>query len=225
MKTEKKKYLACLPAATIIMVLIFFQAITPAFGGQRFLPSDKVLIKSMYAPSSVQGLATDMTWELVCRMGKIKTTWAYARQAGDLYCTVSTDTVSQPPAFELFDKEGNLLESSLGGLVPVPGFPAPCQILNFPDFEGSGTFKIVRLAGGRRFATSFAYSCQTVEYEAAGENGWLNSDSAGYDPEKELIMVTIADVGSDIILIRQLWQENAAWWLYQETGIGRFWRQ
>jgi len=219
------KHLNCLCAALILIWVLSFGGIASAFAKTPFLPTAKIQIKALYGQGTVPGMGSDQTWTVQCLLDQNAVTWTYKRGDDALFCTVTADTGSQPAPFKLSDKQGRMLESSLGGMLPMADFAAPCQIFNLESLDKGGSFKIVRLAGGRRFLTSLTYTCETVDYETALENGWILADASGYDPEQGLVMVTLTNTSTKITLIRQLWQENADWWLYQETSIGQFWRQ
>lgn len=221
MKMENTRQI-CLFALSLI-ICFFFIGATPAQAVERFLPGHNILITALYGEGAAPGLGSRMTWTLQCRVDKTAVTWAYRKEDGDLFCTLSTGT-DQPFKFKLVDKRGRLLESTLNGFIPVAGFPAPCQIFGLDTLEEDGSFDIVRLAGGRRFISSLAYTCETVKPETALENNWLLSGSSAYDSKKALVMVTVVDA-SNVTLIRQLWQDGDAWWLYEETAFAQFWRQ
>lgn len=109
--------------------------------------------------------------------------------------------------------------SSTNGLLVIPGFPAPCDILPVEE-EGCG--KIYReetRAGGRLFKKWYRVICTEVSPEQALDNGWIKSDVA--DP-CNLQMLTVVD-GHDCLIVRQLWSRGGAWWLYEETPLRRSW--
>lgn len=209
---------------TVLCGLSILCGTAPVYSAQPFFPQSDISISALYGETAVKGFNRRMTWMVQCKQEQGTIVWRYSDSVR-LFCTVSVDKNREPAVFILAERNGDSLGSALGGFLPVPGFPAPCQI--FPDLSVTedGSFKIIRIAGGRRFATSFAYSCEKVELKNAVQNGWLQANQQDYNREKAFFMVTITEISSQRILAKQLWQEASSWWLYQETDIGQFWRE
>lgn len=105
------------------------------------------------------------------------------------------------------------------GLLIVPGFPAPCDILPVSEKEPDKTYEERIEAGGRFFLKRYRAFWKAVSLEEARTNGWLKKDV----PEPAALqMITVVD-GQDHLVVKQLWVVDGAWWLYEETPLRRSW--
>jgi hypothetical protein len=106
------------------------------------------------------------------------------------------------------------------GLLIVPGFPAPCDILPVSGKEPDKTYEDRIEAGGRIFLKKYRAFWKAVSLEEARANGWLKKD---IPKPAALQMITVVD-GQEHLVVKQLWDANGTWWLYEETPLRRSWR-
>ena len=110
-------------------------------------------------------------------------------------------------------------KKSGAGMLLLPGFPAPCDVLPVDRQDGSGAYAERSEAGGRVFARSYRVSFTTSSVGEAKTLGWIRAeDPAG----TELIMVSVTDDKGRPV-VKQLWPADGSWWLYEETPLRRSW--
>ena len=101
-------------------------------------------------------------------------------------------------------------------LLIVPGSPVPVDRLP-PDMTAgkndSRNYEIKRQVGGQTFTDHFQVTCADIDSTIARTNGWLTGDDA---PGK-LVMITLVNVRTNALLVRQLWVPGADWWIFEET--------
>jgi len=108
-------------------------------------------------------------------------------------------------------------KSGTNGMMIVPGFPAPCDILPVAQKEPVKTYKDSTQAGGRVFVKKYRILREDVSSEEAKKNGWLEKnipEPAGF------IMMTAVDEQEHLV-VKQLWPVNGTWWIYEETPYRR----
>jgi len=110
-------------------------------------------------------------------------------------------------------------KKSGAGLLLVPGFPAPCDVLPV-NLQDSGTvYKEKVEAGGRVFSKSYRVNFNAFSIDEAKAMGWIRvEESCGTG----LVMVAVTDEKGRPV-VRQLWPADGSWWLYEETPLRRSW--
>jgi hypothetical protein len=108
-------------------------------------------------------------------------------------------------------------KKSGAGILLLPGFPAPCDVL--PVGQGGGAYGERIEAGGRVFSRSYRVSFDTFSVVGAKAMGWIRVEDPG---KAGLIMITVTDENGRPV-IKQLWPEDGSWWLYEETPLRRSW--
>lgn len=102
-------------------------------------------------------------------------------------------------------------------IMVLTDFPVPCDILPIGTGENTGTFKTRREAGGRLFVTTYKVVHQKVGLQEAMRQGWIR---AGVKAQGPFYFLNVLDSNEDMVL-RQLWDHNGNWWLYEENVSGR----
>jgi len=116
-----------------------------------------------------------------------------------------------------------LAETSTNGLLLIPGFPAPVDILPVSQSaDGDTTIAQHRTRGGRLFVRQYTLHAETVSATEALEHGWLR---APVPNTMILRLFTVHAGGRDNFEVRQLWPVTGDWWLYEETPTRRSWRE
>ena len=110
-------------------------------------------------------------------------------------------------------------KKSGAGILLVPGFPAPCDVLPVSQ-EDSGTVYEEKVeAGGRVFSKSYRVAFNGFSVDEAKAMGWIRVDDQG---RAGLIMVAVTDEKGRPV-VKQLWPADGSWWLYEETPLRHSW--
>ncbi len=105
------------------------------------------------------------------------------------------------------------------GLLLVPGFPAPCDVLPIGRQDSGRTYEERSEAGGRVFSRTYRISFAAFAVDEAKARGWIRAEDPG---KAGLIMVALTDDrGRPVVM--QLWPADGSWWLYEETPLRRSW--
>jgi hypothetical protein len=110
-------------------------------------------------------------------------------------------------------------KKSGAGILLVPGFPAPCDVLPAGQGDSGGVYEERIEAGGRVFSKSYRVSFDTFSVSDAKAMGWIRAEDPG---RTGLIMVAVTDEKGRPV-VKQLWPADASWWLYEETPLRRSW--
>jgi hypothetical protein len=110
-------------------------------------------------------------------------------------------------------------KKSGAGILLLPGFPAPCDVLPVGQGDRVGVYGERIEAGGRVFSKSYRVSSDTFSVADAKAMGWIRVESPG---EAGLIMVTVTDERGRPV-VKQLWPADGSWWFYEETSLRRSW--
>jgi len=102
-------------------------------------------------------------------------------------------------------------------ILVLPDFPVPCDILPIDMDENTGTFKTRREAGGRWFVTTYKVVRKEVGPQEAMGQGWIR---AGVKAPGPFYFLNVLDSSGNMVL-RQLWDDNGNWWMYEENVSGR----
>lgn len=105
------------------------------------------------------------------------------------------------------------------GLLLVPGFPAPCDILPVGEKDEKRVYQEKREAGGSVFTRNYLVFSAKFSVAEAKAKGWINEEREGISG---LIMVTATDEQGRLA-VRQLWPTDGSWWIYEETPLRRSW--
>lgn len=105
------------------------------------------------------------------------------------------------------------------GLLLIPGFPAPCDILPVGEKDEGRVYQEKTQAGGSVFIRRYLVSTEVFTVTEAKARGWIKGEESGISG---LIMVTVTDEKGRLA-VRQLWPADGSWWLYEETPLRRSW--
>jgi hypothetical protein len=105
------------------------------------------------------------------------------------------------------------------GILLLPGFPAPCDILPVGQGDRGGAYGERIEAGGRVFSRSYRVAFAVFTVADAKALGWIRAEDPG---TAGLIMVTVTDEKGRPV-VKQLWPAGWSWWLYEETPLRRSW--
>jgi hypothetical protein len=105
------------------------------------------------------------------------------------------------------------------GLLLVPGFPTPCDVLPVGENDEGRIYQEKSEAGGSVFTRSYRIFTRAFSVGEAKAMGWIKVDQQG---ASELAMVTVTDEKGRLV-VRQLWHAAGSWWLYEETPLRRSW--
>jgi hypothetical protein len=107
------------------------------------------------------------------------------------------------------------------GLLLVPGFPAPCDILPVGETPEGRVYQEKSEAGGRVFIRTYRLLMQASSVGEARAGGWIRAEAENR-VTSALSMVTVTDEKGRLV-VRQLWPAGGAWWIYEETPLRRSW--
>ena len=108
---------------------------------------------------------------------------------------------------------------SLNGLLVVPGFPAPCDILPVTRNDADKIYVDKNEAGGRVFLQKYRIFRNEVSLETSRKNGWVKVNILN---PVDLHMIRVVDE-LDHLVVKQLWTSGGSWWIYEETPFRRSW--
>ena len=110
-------------------------------------------------------------------------------------------------------------KKSGAGILLLPGFPAPCDVLPVGRGDRGGAYGDRIEAGGRVFSRSYQVSFAVFTVADAKAKGWVRIEDPG---TAGLVMVTVTDEKGRPV-VKQLWPADGSWWLYEETPLRRSW--
>ena len=110
-------------------------------------------------------------------------------------------------------------KTSSTGLLLIPGFPAPCDVLPLGGINEERIYQQTSEAGGSVFTKSYRVSSKVYTVEQAKANGWIRGDLPNIN---EFLMVSANDDNGRTV-IKQLWSIDGNWWVYEETPMRRSW--
>ena len=110
-------------------------------------------------------------------------------------------------------------KKSGAGILLVPGFPAPCDVLPVGAQDSGTLYEEKAEAGGRVFSQRYRVSSAAVNIGEAKTMGWIRAEDPG---RAGLVMVSVSDEQGRPV-VKQLWPADGSWWLYEETPVRRSW--
>jgi hypothetical protein len=218
--TDRKKGILKSGAILLTMIgLLTLAGECPAF---PYRPSAALSILSEYAALRDSAPRHTQVWKVVPEAGpagaSILRFFPEASAEAGALCVI---VIPAPGAggeirWEGTGKGGQ--KKSGAGILLLPGYPAPCDILPVGRGE-SGAFEEKIEAGGRVFSRSYRVSFAPFSVDEGRERGWIRVEEPG---KTGLIMVTVTDEGGRPV-VKQLWPADGSWWLYEETPLRRSW--
>ncbi|MDM8517891.1 hypothetical protein QUF76_16975 [Desulfobacterales bacterium HSG16] len=154
---------------------------------------------------------TDGSDSLIFFLGSSKT----------IICKLNKTKKEDETQIEWINPNNGQTEMSSDGLLILPGFPAPCNVLPVIPDESTESYKIKTRAGGRTFLKRYSVKRQHVDVETAANNGWIRIDIKNIDGQ--LVMISVFDE-KDKPIVQQLWHTTGLWWLYEKTPFRHSWQ-
>ena len=220
---EKKDRL--IRRGSLVLAVIGFMALAGECPAFPYRPAAAVSILSEYPASKAPSPPHTQVWKVVPEGAPDGS--AVLR----FFLEASTEAVTvcalrlPPPGtageirWEGMGRSGKKTSST--GMLLVPGFPAPCDVLPVGpgDGSGSGVYAERIEAGGRVFSKNYRISSDSLTVGEARAMGWIRVEDPG---SAGLIMVTVTDDKARLV-VKQLWPADGSWWLYEETPLRRSW--
>lgn len=109
---------------------------------------------------------------------------------------------------------GGPLKSVVPGILFSVESPVPFNLV-FPEvLKDELDVQLSIQAGGRQFVKNYSITKQALTYEEAQQNGWIQDKPKGANGT--LSLVTVLN-DNDKPVLKQVWQQGDAWWVYEET--------
>lgn len=220
MKKEREKRV--IRRGAIILAVIGFVIFAGECPASPYRPAAAVSIVSEY--SAVGGAARPHTqvWKVMPEAGPggAMLLRFFPEAAADAGSTCEVALPAPGAAGEIrWQGIGKPGKKSSTGLLLLPGFPAPCDILPVGREDSGIVYEERSEAGGRVFSRSYRVSHAAVGVDEARAMGWIRADGPG---SPGLIMVAVTDDRGRPV-VKQLWPAGGSWWLYEETPLRRSW--
>jgi|WetSurMetagenome_2_1015567.scaffolds.fasta_scaffold99602_2 hypothetical protein len=203
-----------------VIVFVMFAGVCLAF---PYRPAAALSIQSEYAAFAGSARPHTQVWKVVPETGSDGATLLrfFLEASADAVARCELSLPASGAAGEIqwtgFGKTGQ--KKSGSGLLLVPGFPAPCDVLPI-NRQDSDTVYLEKVeAGGRVFSNSYRVSFNGFSVGEAKAMGWIRMDNPG---STGLIMVSVTDEQGRPV-VKQLWPADGSWWLYEETPMRRSW--
>lgn len=164
-----------------------------------------------------------MTWRAcTSRTDDIRET-VFSTAAGEKMCRVASEPESEEGAGGIEWEElrsGRTVQGTQGVLL-VPAYPAPCNVLPGNDPEEAGAVYMEQQAGSRTFRTRYSVRTLEMTWDEAVAAGMARSQM----PAQETLKMFLVYDDNGACVLKQLWpSESGDWWLYEETSNRKSWR-
>ena len=222
MARERKK-MAIDKAGSIILAVIALLAL--AAGESRafpYRPAAALSILSEYPAAKDSAPPHTQVWKVVPEAsvsGSILRFFVEASIEAGPVCEITLPPPGTDGEIEWKGVGKGGQKKSDAGILLVPGFPVPCDVLPVGQGDGSGEYAERIEAGGRVFSRSYRVSFAAFSVGDAKAKGWIRVEDPG---TSALIMVTVTDERGRLV-VKQLWPAGGSWWLYEETPLRRSW--
>lgn len=168
--------------------------------------------------------------------GSISEAWEVFPAGSDApFCRIEISAGGTSGTIIMTDLNNGRQHASDNGLLILPGYPAPCNVLPVYQQEPEKFYDEKRSAGGRVFVRRYRVLQDSIPRAVALSEGWVKTtvpskafevgEKAADDasPQAPLRMLTVMD-DTETPVVRQLWREGDIWWIYEETPFKRSWR-
>jgi hypothetical protein len=209
------------------MLMAMLGLLTLAADGLAFSyrPAKAVSIMSEYGASDAAAPRHTQVWKVVPEAGPDGVVtlrfFPEAIAGADALCVLRLPAPGQAEAIRWEGVGTSREKRSDTGLLLVPGFPAPCDILPVGETPEGRVYQEKSEAGGRVFIRRYRLLTQPSSAGEAKDMGWIRAE-AEKTVQSALIMVTVTDEKGRLV-VRQLWPADGAWWFYEETPLRRSW--
>ncbi len=189
-----------------------------------YRPAGTLSILSEYAAPAGSARPHTQVWKVVPQAGSDGATllrfFLEAAADGIARCELRLPPPGAAGEIQWTGIGGTGQKKSGTGLLLVPGFPAPCDVLPVDQQQDSGrAYEERSEAGGRVFSRSYRISFAAFSVGEAKAMGWIRVDDPG---NRGLVMVAVTDEKGRPV-VKQLWPADGSWWLYEETPLRRSW--
>jgi hypothetical protein len=211
-------------SAVVFMAAIGFLMISGECLGFPYRPAAALSIQSEYAVPASSTRPHTQVWRVVPEAASDGATllrfFLEATADGVPRCELRLPPVGAAGEIQWRGIGSAGQKKSGTGLLLVPGFPAPSDILPVDrQQDGSGMYEEQSEAGGRVFSRSYRISFAAIGVSEAKAAGWIRGEDPGM---AGLVMVTLSDEKGRLV-VKQLWPAVGSWWFYEETPLRRSW--
>ena len=187
-----------------------------------YQPSTTIYLKTQYTNGEIT------LWKIVPEINQQGGTLKFYNNH-QYHCKIDIKIdKSSTTSITLFDSADKLLHHTFNAFFPIPGFKVPLYMIDVESLEQEKDhFKIVQVAGGRKFSNLFYLSIEVVNIKEAVANQWILPDfkpQKAFDDAEKLYFYTVKSEAGQVIF-KQLWQKDSSWWLYQEAQNEKSWRR
>jgi len=188
-------------------------------------PDSEFAILSKYRPIDNSNLPTERIWVITTRRGVARTTVVrfllQGKRTDEIFgeLTTSDDSgTTTPTRWRAMNHDR--FQEGVGKFLVMPGYPVPCDVLPRYSERRKEVYQQRREAGGQVFVKNYHLERETVPIEHALSQGWITDE--GTHNRRALQLITVLDDRGRLV-VRQLWPEGAAWWVYEETPFRQSW--
>ena len=223
MAKERKNRVMCWGSVLMAAIGLLMLMLAGECRAFPYRPAAALSIVSEYAAFKVSAPPHTQVWKVVPEVGpEGASVLRFFLEASAEAVTVCELSLPSPGAageiqWKGMGKTGQ--KKSGAGLLLVPGFPAPCDVLPVGRQDGGGVYEERSEAGGRVFSKSYRVSFDAFSVGEAKAKGWIRVEDPG---KTGLIMVAVTDEKGRSV-VKQLWPADGSWWLYEETPLRRSW--
>jgi hypothetical protein len=208
---------------SILMAMLGLLTLAPECRAFFYRPAAAVSILSEYAALNGSAPPHTQVWKVVPETGSNGAAtlrfFPEAAEGAGAVCVLSLPAFGSVGeiSWKGIGKSGE--KRSATGLLLVPGFPAPSDVIPVGEINEGRVYQEKSEAGGRMFTRSYRLSANASSVGEAKAMGWIRGEEPGMSG---LIMVTVTDEKGRLV-VRQLWPADGSWWLYEETPLRRSW--
>jgi len=208
---------------SILLAVIGLLALAGECGAFPYRPPAALSIVSEYVVLKGSSPSHTQVWKVVPEAGSdgasILRFFQEASEKAVSLCELSLPTPGTAGEILWAGMGRSAQKKSGAGILIVPGFPAPCDVLPVGQGDSGAVYEERSEAGGRVFSKSYHVAFKTFSVSQAKALGWIRVEDPGITG---LVMVTVTD-GKERPVVKQLWPADASWWLYEETPLRRSW--
>ena len=210
-------------AAAVFLAVIGLAMLTGECRAFPYRPAAAVSIMSEYPASAGSARPHTQVWKVVPETAPDGATllrfFLEAAADGVARCELRLPALGAAGEIQWTGMGKTGQKKSDTGLLLVPGFPAPCDVLPVGRQDSGRTYEERSEAGGRVFSRTYRISFAALAVDEAKARGWIRVEDPG---KAGLVMVALTDDrGRPVVM--QLWPADGSWWLYEETPLRRSW--
>ena len=190
-----------------------------------FYPDGNVEIETLYFKNDGETITNKQIWQVIVKSeGDNTVILEFIQSGGDLstsLCEVIIEKEDGERRIVWKSNDGKKELHGNNGFLPVGGYPVPCDMLPVYQKEPEKEYVLYKKVAGATFAERYTVKIENVDAKTAQNNGWIKSDGN----TDSLDFMTVSAYNSDKKpVVKQLWEKNSDWWLYEETPYRRSWR-